>query len=293
MTNGIVLSGVMPVIRPKKKRMTAGQIAVLVSLVILLVLTLVPIYLMLIKSVKTIDQGIHQPYSITFPFNWANYKLAWLNVSPYILNTVVISALTTAFAVILCSTMAFGFTRFKFPGREVVFMVVLALTMIPGVLTLLPQYELINQLGLMNNPMGVVLPLAAGQIPLGVMLLRTFYSGLPGDLFEAAELDGASQFYRFFKIALPLSLPIMATLGLTAWMAAWNDLILSTLVLSWDELQTFTVALGGFTTDYYNKTHSWGVPLAGYVICSLPLIIIFSFTSRQFVSGLTSGAFKM
>lgn len=291
MTYDMLLPGVMPTVKPKK--MTVGQIVMLIALIILLVLTLLPLYLMLIKSVKTIDQGNHQPYSLTFPFNWANFSLAWANVSPYILNTVIISAITTALAIVLCATMAFGFTRFNFPGKEVLFMFVLALTMIPGVLTLLPQYELINNMNLIDNPVGVILPLATGQIPLGVMLLRTFYQGLPGDLFEAAELDGASQFYRFFKIAVPLSLPIMATLGLTAWMAAWNDLIWSSLVLQADEIQTFTVALSGFTDDYYKKTHSWGVPLAGYVICSLPLIIIFSFTSKQFVSGLTSGAFKM
>lgn len=306
MTNA--LPGVMPTIKPKNKKITAGQIVILVALIILLVLTLVPIWLMLIKSVKSIDQGNHNPYTLTFPFSWGNYKLAWLNVSPYILNTIIISLFTTALSVLLCSLMAFGFTRFEFPGKNALFLMVLALTMIPSVLTLLPQYELVNLFGMLDyspslirpgkvNPIGpmlaVVLPLSAGQIPLGVMLLKTFYNGLPGDLFEAAELDGASQLYRFFKIAVPLSLPITATLGLTAWMASWNDLIWSTLVLRFDEVQTFTVALGSFTSDYYGKTHSWGVPLAAYVICSLPLIIIFSFTSKQFVSGLTSGAFKM
>lgn len=303
-----VFSGVMPTIKPKGKKMTVGQVVILAALILLLFLTIVPIWLMLIKSVKSIDQGNHNPYTLTFPFSWDNYKLAWLNVSPYILNTIVISLFTTFFSIFLCSLMAFGFTCFKFPGKNALFLCVLALTMIPSSLTLLPQYELVNKFGLLDyypslfnpekvSPTGpmaaVVLPLTAGQIPLGVMLLKTFYNGLPGDLFEAAELDGASQLFRFFKIAVPLSLPITATLGLTAWMASWNDLIWSTLVLRYDEVQTFTVALGSFTSDYYEKTHSWGVPLAAYVICSLPLILIFAFTSKQFVSGLTSGAFKM
>ncbi len=280
-------------LKTRKRKLTLGQIVIAVVLAILLILTLIPIWIMLVKSVKTIDQGNHQPYTLTFPFHWANFELAWLNVSPYILNTVVIAVFTTLCTVVLCSTMAFGFTRFKFPGQNALFMAVLALTMIPAALTLLPQYELANQLNLINSPVGVILPLSAGSLPLGIMLLKTFYKGLPGDLFEAAQLDGASQLYCFTKIALPLSLPITATLALTAWMTAWNDLIWSTLILRRDAFQTFTVALGSFTTDYYEKTHSWGVPLAGYVICSLPLILIFSFTSKQFVAGLTSGAFKM
>ncbi len=276
-----------------KRRWTASQTVILVILVILLVLSLLPIWIMLIKSVKSIEQGIYNPFGITFPFYWNNYSLAWLNVSPYILNSFIISIFTTIVTVVLCSLMAYGFTRYRFPGQNFLFMCVLALMMIPSVLTLLPQYELANQMGLINNPLGVILPLTAAGLPLGVMLLRTFYNGLPKDLFEAAELDGASSIYCFLQIALPLSLPITATLALTAWMTAWNDLIWSTLILRRDTVQTFSVALNGFTSDYYEKTHSFGVPLAGYVIVSLPLIIIFSFTSKQFVSGLTSGAFKM
>ncbi len=276
-----------------KRKWTVSQIVILVFLAILLVLSLLPIWIMLVKSVKSIEQGIHNPFGLTFPFYWNNYSLAWLYVSPYILNSFIISIFTTIVTVVLCSLMAYGFTRYRFPGQNFLFMCVLALTMVPSVLTLLPQYELANQMNLINNPLGVILPLTAGGIPLGVMLLRTFFNGLPKDLFEAAELDGASSIYCFLQIVLPLSLPITATLALTSWMTAWNDLIWSTLILRRDTVQTFSVALNSFTTDYFEKTHSYGVPLAGYVIVSLPLIVIFSFTSKQFVSGLTSGAFKM
>ena len=269
------------------------QTVILILMIILLVLSLLPIWIMLVKSVKSIEQGIYNAFGLTFPFYWNNYSLAWLYVSPYILNSFIISVFTTVATVALCSFMAYGFTRYRFPGQNFLFMCVLALMMIPSVLTLLPQYELANQMNLINNPAGVALPLTAAGIPLGVMLLRTFYNGLPKDLFEAAELDGAGSLYCFLQIALPLSLPITATLALTSWMTAWNDLIWSTLILRRDTVQTFSVALNSFTTDYYEKTHSYGVPLAGYVIVSLPLIVIFSFTSKQFVSGLTSGAFKM
>jgi ABC-type glycerol-3-phosphate transport system permease component len=128
---------------------------------------------------------------------------------------------------------------------------------------------------------------------MGMLLLRTFFNGLPGGLFEAADLDGANGLTKYFLIALPLSLPIMATLGLTSFLNSWNDLIWPQLILRRDELQTISVAMNSFTTNYYTTTHSYAVPLAGYVIVSAPLILVFSFTSKQFMAGLTSGAFKM
>ena len=100
-------------------------------------------------------------------------------------------------------------------------------------------------------------------------------------------------FEMFFMIAVPLSVPILATLGLTSFLGSWNDLIWPQLILRRDNLQTITIAMTSFTTNYYNTTHSYAVPMAGYVIVSAPLLILFAFTSKQFIAGLTSGAFKM
>lgn len=276
-----------------KKKIWVGQIIANIVILVLLFLSLYPIFLMLIKSVKTIDQEIHHGFSITFPFHWANYSLAWKSVSGYILNTFVLAIVNTAGILLICSCMAFGFTRYEFPGKNALFMAVLALMMIPGVLTLIPQYCMVKDFGLVNSRLGVILPTIAGAIPMGTLLLKTFFNGLPGGLFEAAELDGANSLTKFFAIALPLSLPILATLGLTSFLNSWNDLIWPQLILRRDTLQTITIAMTSFTTNYYNTTHSYAVPLAGYVIVSAPLLIIFAFTSKQFIAGITSGAFKM
>ena len=276
-----------------KKKISAGQIVANVVILILLFMCLYPIFLMLIKSVKTIDQEIHHGFALTFPFHWSNYSLAWKYVSGYISNTFLLAIVNTAGVFLVCSCMAFGFTRYEFPGKNALFMAVLALMMVPGVLTLIPQYCMVKDFGLINTRLGVILPTIAGSIPMGTLLLKTFFNGLPGGLFEAADLDGANSMTKFFSIALPLSLPILATLGLTSFLNSWNDLIWPQLILRRDELQTITIAMTSFTTNYYNTTHSYAVPLAGYVIVSAPLLIIFSFTSKQFIAGITSGAFKM
>lgn len=275
------------------RKNSAGQIISHIVIIILLFLSLYPLILMLIKSVKTIDQEIHHGFALTFPFNWSNYSLAWKYVSGYILNTFLISILNTVGILLATSTMAYGFTRYDFRGKNSLFMAVLALTMIPGILTLIPQFCMVKNFNLINTRLGVILPTIAGALPMGVLLLRTFFNGLPGGLFEAASLDGANSFEMFFMIAVPLSVPILATLGLTSFLGSWNDLIWPQLILRRDNLQTITIAMTSFTTNYYNTTHSYAVPMAGYVIVSAPLLILFAFTSKQFIAGLTSGAFKM
>lgn len=275
------------------RKNSIGQIISHIVIIILLFLSLYPLILMLVKSVKTIDQEIHHGFALTFPFNWSNYSLAWKYVSGYILNTFLISILNTVGILIATSTMAYGFTRYDFKGKDALFMAVLALTMIPGILTLIPQYCMVKNFNMINTRLGVILPTIAGSLPMGVLLLRTFFNGLPGGLFEAASLDGANSFEMFFMIAVPLSVPILATLGLTSFLGSWNDLIWPQLILRRDNLQTITIAMTSFTTNYYNTTHSYAVPMAGYVIVSAPLLILFAFTSKQFIAGLTSGAFKM
>lgn len=275
------------------RKNSAGQIISHIVIIILLFLSLYPLILMLIKSVKTIDQEIHHGFALTFPFNWSNYSLAWKYVSGYILNTFLISILNTVGILLATSTMAYGFTRYDFRGKNALFMAVLALTMIPGILTLIPQFCMVKNFNMINTRLGVILPTIAGALPMGVLLLRTFFNGLPGGLFEAASLDGANSIEMFFMIAVPLSVPILATLGLTSFLGSWNDLIWPQLILRRDNLQTITIAMTSFTTNYYNTTHSYAVPMAGYVIVSAPLLILFAFTSKQFIAGLTSGAFKM
>ena len=275
------------------RKNSAGQIISHIIIIILLFLSLYPLILMLIKSVKTIDQEIHHGFTLTFPFNWSNYSLAWKYVSGYILNTFLISILNTVGILLATSTMAYGFTRYDFRGKNALFMAVLALTMIPGILTLIPQFCMVKNFNMINTRLGVILPTIAGALPMGVLLLRTFFNGLPGGLFEAASLDGANSIEMFFMIAVPLSVPILATLGLTSFLGSWNDLIWPQLILRRDNLQTITIAMTSFTTNYYNTTHSYAVPMAGYVIVSAPLLILFAFTSKQFIAGLTSGAFKM
>ena len=270
------------------------QIVVLIMILILMFFVILPIYLLIVKSFKTPEQETEFPFSITFPFFWENYKLAWLFVKDYILNTVFIAFFQTFGTLVVCSAASYAFVRYKFPFKTVLFMIILSFMMVPGILTLIPQYQMVlNVFNLKNDYFGVILPSITGAIPMGIFLLNTFFGGLPKDLFEAAELDGASKFKQYVMIAVPLSVPILATLGIMQLLSAWNDLLWPQLILQDESMHTITVGLAPFTESYYNDFLSLGVPFAGYVIVSIPLLVIFFFASKQFIRGLTSGAFKM
>lgn len=270
------------------------QVCVHAVIVILLFFVFIPVYFLVIKSFKSPEQEIASPFAFTSPIFWENYKLAWLFVKGYILNTVVIAVGQTLGTLIVCSAASYAFIRYKFPGKNVLFIVILSFMMVPGILTLIPQYQMVlTVFNMKNSYLGVILPAVAGAVPMGVFLLKTFFAGLPQDLFEAAELDGASKFRQYIMIALPLSVPILSTLGIMQLIGAWNDLLWPQLILQEESMHTITIGLAPFTESYYNEFLSLGVPFAGYVIVSLPLLVVFFFASKQFIRGLTSGAFKM
>ena len=234
------------------------------------------------------------PGSMEAPLYFGSYEYAWDYVQGYIFNTVAIAVLEIFGVLLFASLAAYGFTRFHFKGKEALFTVFLAFMMIPSILTLAPQYALVYRtLNLKQSYAGIVLPAIAGGMPVNIFLIKTFFSGVPDSLFEAAELDGASHIRRYTTLALPLCMPILFTIGLSTLLGAWNDVIWARLILYGNE-ELYTISVGVFVVfnDATNKIPD-NVVYAGYCIASLPLIIAFAFTSKQFIKGLTNGAIKM
>ncbi len=276
--------------RKKHRGAFASQWGMYVYLTILAILVLFPFYIMIVNSFKPPAEYYENVFAL--PKEWVTsfYKFAWIYVKGYFKNTITIAAIEVVAAILVNSMAAYGFTRFRFKGREVLFMMILALMMIPGVLTLIPSYSLVASFGLLGTLAGVILPQIAS--PFNIYLLRSFFNGLPGELFEAAQIDGASQIRQYFTIAIPLSKPILFTVGLSVLMGAWNDLVWPRLILLGNE-QLYTISVGIMELSGSADTLGMGISLAAYVLVSIPLVAAFFFTSKQFISGLTSGAFKM
>lgn len=220
-----------------------------------------------------------------------SYEAAWNLITKYFINTIIIAVAEIVGVILFSSMAAYGFTRFNFKGRDLLFTVFLGFMMIPGILTLASQYSLVySTLGLGKSFWGVILPAVAGGMPVNIFLIKTFFAGVPDSLFEAAEIDGASHVRRYVTFALPLCMPILFTIGLSTLMGAWNDVIWARLILIDTTDAKYTISLGVFERlDDYTET----IKYAGYVLASLPLVIAFSLTSKQFIKGLTNGAIKM
>ena len=254
-------------------------------------LTFYPFIFELQTSVKTSFQFQHEFWMPTWPPELLNYKDAFTQIWPYLVNSFVVSGVTVILVLILASLSAFTFARFDFPGREFLFMGILGLLMIPGILTLVPSFLLIRDFGLIGTRYALILPYLSGGQVFAIFILRSFIASLPEELFEAARIDGASNLRMYFRIVLPLSKPILVTIAVMNILSTWNDYIWPLVTLPDSKLWTITIGIVSFT-GHFQGLEAWGQMFAGYVIASLPLIILFIFTMRAFISGLTSGAIK-
>jgi ABC-type glycerol-3-phosphate transport system permease component len=261
--------------------------------VFFLFLTLIPFFIMILKSVKNIEQNLHEPFSLSFPFHWVNYSLAWIHINEYILNTVLITAVGTVLVIILASMAAYVFARFTFPGKNFFFMLIMMLMMIPGILTLVPMFLLVNDMDIIDTKMAIILPGLRAQIPMAIFLTRAFIEGINKELFEAAVIDGAGMGRVFLRIVLPLIKPILATVAILCILYFWNDLIWPSIVLPTSKNYTIAIGLKPFSSSYMGNVRNYGPAMAGYCIASIPLLAAFFAASKQFIAGLTSGSVKM
>ncbi len=254
-------------------------------------LSLFPIYFTLVNSVKNPEQYARNAFSLPTDPQWGNFARAWEVIAWPIFNTVFIVAVSVAFILALGSLSAYAFALLEFPGRRVLFALVFALLLIPSFLTLIPLYLQIRELGLRNH-FAVILPYIAAEQAFTIFVLKAFFEGLPKELLEAAKVDGGGEFFVFRRVVLPLSVPVLVSVGIINVIPLWNDLLLPQLVLS-REFQTVTMALVTFQGSAESYTApDFGALMAAYALASVPLLILFSFLMRSYIEGLTSGSLK-
>ncbi len=273
-----------------KNNLLMSNIWKILFLAIIAILTYYPFAFLLFTSFKDLSQFYHNFWTPTFPLRWENYYNAWLAIRQYIFNSLIVTGVSVVGVCIVASMSAFIFARYEFPGREVLYFILLILIMIPSTLTLVPSFVLIRNLGLLNTRWALILPYISGGQIFAILILRTFFSSLPEELFEAARVDGATIWQSYSLIALPLSRAVLGVVAIMNTLNTWNDYIWPSVVISEDSLRTLTVGLAYFSGQYQTQ---YGPQMAGYVIASIPLLILFFLTMREFIAGLTSGALKM
>jgi multiple sugar transport system permease protein/raffinose/stachyose/melibiose transport system permease protein len=208
-----------------------------------------------------------------------------LNSVYFVIGTVIVS-------IVFSVLSSYALARYDFPGREFLYLAILGLMMVPGILTLLTRFLIVVKLGINNSFWGLWLPMAAGAQAFQIIVMRTFFASVPEDFFEAARLDGAGEVRMLWHIALPMAKPIVTTLLVLQAHGVWNEFLWPVMVMSDPHKLPAVIQILQFI-DRHTSRFDPGVEKASYVLTGLPVLILFAFTSRAFIRGLTSGAIKM
>ncbi len=281
-----------PATHPRRRRhMRSSHVVTYVVLSVGLAATLLPFAWMLLGSVKTQKELLQRPitwWPQSVTWNNFTYWFTDLNISRYFINSTVVAVAVVIGNILFCSMVGWSLAKLDFPGKKVLFTLVMAMLMVPGVVTLIPMFVMVSNLGLVNTYGALILPALAG--PVGVFLMRQFMVDIPDTLLEAARLDGAGEFRIFFQIALPLCKPAIATLSILTFLGSWNNFLWPLIVAQSNDMYTLPVALslysvGAHSTDY-------GLLLAGSVLIITPILILFIALQRYFIQGIAMTGIK-
>ncbi|HEY0699432.1 MAG TPA: carbohydrate ABC transporter permease [Micromonospora sp.] len=268
-----------------------GHLWVYVVLAAGLVVLVGPFVWMLLGSFRT-DAELRE-----VPPSWLpeaptvdNYRALFtqLDFPTFFLNSVLVAVAVTVGNLVFCSMLGYALAKLEFPGRRVVFGLVLGMLMVPGMVTFVPLFVLVSQLGMVNSYPGLVLPWLAS--PFGVFLMRQFILGLPDDLIHAARVDGAGEWRIFTRVILPLCGPALATLGILTFLSSWNNFLWPLVVAQSEEKYTLPVALALYAIGENNTRY--GLLMAGSVAIIVPVLAVFVLLQRHFVQGIAMTGLK-
>ncbi|GLW05643.1 sugar ABC transporter permease [Microtetraspora sp. NBRC 13810] len=278
-------------VAPARRRPWPKSVAMHLVVVVIGTFILVPIAYGVLSGFKTNSQLSTNPFGLPAPWVPSNYTdvLAAGEFWRQIGNSTLI-ALATALLVVGVSAMAaYVFARYAFRGREAVFMFFATGLMFPFAVAILPLFVLLRTLGLLDNPLGVILPQAAFGLPLTIIILRQFFRTVPGEIEEAATLDGCSAFGFFWRILLPMARPAIATVSVLAVVNSWNNFMLPLVVFNDPSWWTLPVGVQQFSGQYSSDTARI---LAYVVLAMIPALAFYSVAERQLIGGLAAGATK-
>lgn len=273
----------------RARALLGARLAVLIVGVVVMI---IPFAYMLATSFKQNAIVLQlPPQFIPHHPTFANYRDAWTSnqFGRYFLNSVIVALATTFCAVLLSSMMAYAFARFRFPGRGLLFGLVLIGLMVPTMMLLIPQFLLARQLHALNSLWGLVFFYTGMNLALNTFLLRSFFQDIPRELEEAMVVDGAGPWKRFWRLIMPLSRPALATVAIFTFLGSWDEFVWALTIINDPGKRTLPIAIALFQGQHAT---SWGLVFAASAIAIVPVLLVFATFQRQFVSGLSTGALK-
>ncbi|MFC0559138.1 carbohydrate ABC transporter permease [Halalkalibacter alkalisediminis] len=279
---------------PKRKRLhprkIIGVTSVYLVLIVYFIIIAYPLFWMITNSLKETSEIYGNSWAL--PTNWLfeNYVTAWnRGISSYFLNSVMVTVVTCILTVFLSALGAYGLSRFQFKGKTFLLIFCLGGLMLSPQVSLVPLYNLIQSFGIHNTHLALILPYVAYRIPFTILLIRAYFLSIPKELEESAVLDGCTHVGVFFRIFLPLSVPILVTAMILTAYFSWNEFMFAIIFIDSESLKTIPAGLMQFRDALETN---WGVLLAGLTISAAPIIILFLCMQKYFVRGLTSGSVK-
>ncbi len=278
--------------RKSKRGISLGDVVSYSLLTVAAILVAMPLLWMFSTSLRPTSESYQLPPQwLPTQFRWENYLAPFDSSVPFVqlfANSMKITLAVTLGQLVTCSLAGYAFARLRFPGREFLFLLLLASLMIPGQVTIIPIFLLMRSLGLIDNHLAIILP---GLISaFGVFLMRQFFKQMPQELFDAARVDGAGHIRSFLQIALPLAGPALATLGIITFNAIWNSYFLPLIFLnSWDN---FTLPQGIALLTGYMGAGNPSVVMAAVTMAILPVLAVFIVAQRWIIEALTRAGIK-
>jgi multiple sugar transport system permease protein len=273
------------------RRIPYARLAVYAALVALSIIFITPFVWMVSTSLKTGPSSIASPPQwIPDPFVWSNYPTALrkINFLVALRNTLIYAVPAVIGTVLSCSLVAYGFARIRWPGRDLVFLLLLGTMMLPGQVTFIPLYVIFARLGWVGTFLPLIIPTFLGN-PFFIFLLRQFFLGIPSELSDAARIDGAGELRILTRVIIPLSVPALITVGLFTFIDKWTDFFGPLVYLQDPSLQPLSLALQTFQSAH--KT-DWPQSMAASVVITAPLVVIYFLAQRKFIEGITLTGIK-
>ncbi|MCG8480613.1 MAG: carbohydrate ABC transporter permease [Spirochaetales bacterium] len=279
--------------RGTTKHSPGGEVLWLVSVGLILIVVFLPIYWMIVGSLRPNTELFRFPPSLwpqDFTFEVYGSILADFGFVRSLANTVLVAGLTTASALAIATSGAYGMSRYRFRGRKALQYYILATQMLPVVLLTLPFFVAYSGLGLYNTRLGLVIAYVSFTVPFCALTMLGFINGIPRSMDEAAWIDGAGPFRTFVVVIVPLSKAGIVGTGVFAFVNAWNEYLMAVVLTSSDRARMLVVWIGNKIGQY---DILWNELLAATVVASIPLIVLYGMVQKSFVRGVTAGAVKM
>lgn len=268
-----------------------GQSLLLIVLAFYTAFAAGPFAWLAIMSLRTTSEISADPYALPKTLHWEKYSQAWFdsNYGTYFYNSTIVTIASVAVVSICGAMAAHCLARYRFRLNRLIFFLLFSAIILPPQITIIGVFQQLVQYGLYNTHLGLILVYVAMQLPLTIYILEGFFSRLPQDLFDAARIDGYSDWSIFWKITVPIGLPAIATTAILNMIYIWNEFLFAVVLLVDDNKRTLPLGIQRFMGDYLEDT---GMLATGLMIAVVPIIVAYVFFSEKMIQGMTAGAVK-